>query len=151
MRRRLAGHLLAVADEVPVEHDLYSHRRASRADPPGAPLMKEAFTFLLGLALALVFAAAAVSAVVLTYVTVQDAVLSFGSLDEFEARVRHYSDRLEADEEGLRLVRSPHPIALHFGMLALAWIVVIACATALRSLQRSFGRRSVARTNCRLR
>jgi hypothetical protein len=101
--------------------------------------MKQALRFLLGLALTLIFAAATISAVVLTFVTVKDAVLSGGSLVAFEARLRHYSDRLVADKDGFRLMRAPHPFALHFGVLAISWVMTVACATALRYLQRTDG------------
>jgi hypothetical protein len=99
--------------------------------------MKHALSFFVGLVLALLFAAAAVSAVTATFVTVKDAVQSGGSLETFGARLRHYSDRLEVGANGFRLIGASHPIALHFGMLTLSWLVALGCALGLRHLQRT--------------
>jgi hypothetical protein len=92
--------------------------------------------FLAGLVLALVFAGAAVSALGITWVTVKDAIYSRGSLETFEAHIRHYSDRLETTEQGLLLHRAEHPFVLHFGMLGAAWLLTLGSATALNRLQK---------------
>jgi hypothetical protein len=99
--------------------------------------MNHALRFFLGLVLALLFAAAAVAAVTMTFLTVKDAVQSDGSLETFEARVRHYSEGLAVDANGWRVFRVAHPIALHFGMLALSWLLTFGCAMGLRSLLRT--------------
>jgi hypothetical protein len=97
--------------------------------------MRQVFVFVLALVLAVLFAAATVAALGFTAITIKDAVESEGSLAAFEARVRHYTDRLELDGHGFRLVRSPHPFLLHFGLLALSWVVSICAAAALQKLQ----------------
>jgi hypothetical protein len=92
--------------------------------------------FGVGLLLVLVVSAAAVTAFVMTLVTIKDAVHSGGSLPAFEGRIRHYSDRLESDKDDLRLIRTPHPFLLHFGILALSWTATVGAAIALHRVQR---------------
>jgi ABC-type proline/glycine betaine transport system permease subunit len=98
--------------------------------------MRQPVRVLFGLALALLFAAATVSAVILTSVTVVDAFRSDGSLETFDAHIRHYSDRLVMDEQGLRIVRVPHALAFHFAGLTLCWVITFSSAIAFRRLQR---------------
>lgn len=93
--------------------------------------------FLIGLVLALTFAGSATVAVGATVMTVKDAISSNGSLESFEARIRHYTDRLVSDEEGFRFVHVPHPFLQHFGMILIAWSVAIVTAIALRKLEAS--------------
>lgn len=99
--------------------------------------MRETLRFTCGLVLALMLSAATISAVGLTWITVKDAVQSGGSLESFEAAIRHYSDRVEMDDEGIRLIRARHPFLLHFGMLAVCWIAMLAIAATLRRLLRA--------------
>ena len=96
--------------------------------------MKQAFKFVLGFALALIFAASAVFSAGVTLRTVMDAVQSGGSLEKFEAHIRHYSDRLETSPDGIGLIRVSHPFVLHFGMLSLSWVGTVASAAGLRYL-----------------
>lgn len=98
--------------------------------------MRETLRFTSGLALALMLSAATLSAVGITWITVKDAVQSGGSLESFEAAIRHYSDRIEVDDQGIRFIRARHPFLLHFGMLALCWVATVAIAAALRHLLR---------------
>ena len=106
-------------------------RQAMRFSPP-----RPAFLVILGLPFALVFAGATTSAVVITAMTLMDAVESEGSLETFEARIRHYSDRLDSDEHGIRYVRADHPFLQHFGLIALCWVVAIGSGAAVCYLKR---------------
>ena len=93
--------------------------------------------FLIGLVLALTFAASTVLAGIATAMTVKAAIASEGSLESFEAQIRHYTDRVVTDEDVFRPVRVPHPFLRHFGMILIAWSVVIVTAIALRKLEAS--------------
>ena len=99
--------------------------------------MRRFLTFVTGLGLALIFAGASVSALAITFLTVKDALESNGSLETFEAHIRHYSDRLVMDETGIYMIRAPHPFAYHFGMLALCWVVAVLSFVGLRYLLRA--------------
>lgn len=103
----------------------------------GRRTMKIAFRYCLGLVLAVIFAGAAVAALAMTAITVKDAVQSHGSLETYGARLRHYSDRAEADDLGLGLLLAPHPFLVFFGMLAFYWLVTIAAGVALQRLRRN--------------
>lgn len=94
--------------------------------------MHQGARFAVGLLLALVLCAAAVTALGMTVVTIKDAVASGGSPAEFEARIRHYSDRFEQTDGGLLIIQRPHPLVLHFGMLAVSWAVTLGATVALR-------------------
>jgi hypothetical protein len=103
--------------------------------------MSRTFTFAIGLVVALVFAGATVSALSGTFLTVKDAIEAEGSLEKFESHLRHYSDRWVIDETGMYTIRSPHPFAYHFGMIALCWIVTIGSFAVIRYLVRVGGER----------
>ena len=107
--------------------------------------MKRALVFAIGLVVALIFAGATVAALSGTFLTVKDAIEAEGSLEKFEAHLRHYSDRWVVDETGFYTIRTPHPFAYHFGMLALCWIVTIGSFAVLRYLVRVGGERGPIR------
>lgn len=96
--------------------------------------MMQCVSFVLGLVVALIFAASAMCAAGVTLVTVKDAVQSGGSLEKFEAQIRHYSDGFETRSEGIRSIRASHPFALHFAILSLSWLATVASAAGLRYL-----------------
>ena len=87
--------------------------------------------FMLGLLLALGFAAAVLAATVGTYTLAKEAVASGGDAALFEARVRHYTDSGEAAPDGT------HPVIQFAASVAGAWVVAIGALVALRRLTRS--------------
>jgi hypothetical protein len=98
----------------------------------------QSLRFIAGLVLALVFAGAAVTSLAVTWLTAKHAFESGGSMDTFEAHLRHYSDRMEVYDEGLRIHRARHPLLLHFGMLAAVWVVTLASGMAIHRLRPPF-------------
>lgn len=93
--------------------------------------------FVAGLVLSLVFAAAAVASVAGTFAILKDGITSKGVPGQFEAHMRHYTDRLETAPDGtLRLIRAEHPTLQVIGSTVVAWLVVVASGVALRRVVR---------------
>lgn len=100
-------------------------------------MLRQLLHFTTGLLLAILFAMAAMTALAGTFVLGKDAIEAKGDAARFEARVRHYTDRLEQARDGaLVLRRAAHPVAELVGSVAIAWLLAIGLGLLLRRLQR---------------
>lgn len=90
-----------------------------------------------GVLLAAVFMVALTTSLGLTLVLVKDVIQSRGDWGEFEAAMRHYSDRLDSGPDG-RLVmhRAEHPVAAFLAMFAGSWVVALLSAYGFHRLRR---------------
>ena len=96
--------------------------------------------FAAGFLLALVFAAALLSSLGMTFQLVMHAVECRGDWGCFEAHMRHYSDRFEVTADGSFVSYSvPHPVRSFVIMLVVAWVVTMLVALALHRLFRRSG------------
>lgn len=85
------------------------------------------------LGIRVLFAASLISALGLTYILARDAAASGGSLTNFEAQLRHYTDTLSFDAGGsLRLTQARHPILSWLSAWAVALAATIASGAFLR-------------------
>jgi hypothetical protein len=95
------------------------------------------------LLLAFVFCVALTTSLLFTATLVTDTVESRGDWGQFEASMRHYSDRLEWGPNGsLVLHRAEHPVATFFAMFAGTVIVTLASAYGFTRLGTPSTRRS---------
>ncbi len=92
--------------------------------------------FVSGLILAVVICVAGFVALISTSTLVLHGVGSAGDLQEFESRIRHYTDRIEMAPDGVRFVGPSHPILQFVSMTAVSWIVLLAAIAAVRRLYR---------------
>ena len=91
--------------------------------------------FFLGLVLAVTFATSVSVALVLTYTLVKEVINARGNIEEFEIRLRHYTDGFESSDSGeLRLIRATHPILTMVGFLIGALTVAFATAFGIRAI-----------------
>ena len=107
-------------------------------DPDG--LLARWLSLAAGLLLIPLFAGAVFVALLMTFTLVRDGIASKGHLDDFEARVRHYSDRLEVTPDGSLIIhRAPHPVAPLLALLVGSWAVAGFLGYVLERLRRRVG------------
>lgn len=95
------------------------------------------------LLLALVFCVALTTSLLFTLTLVMDAIESRGDWGQFEASMRHYSDRLEWGPDGsLVMHRAEHPVATFFALFAGSVTVTLASAYGFTRLGTTSTRRS---------
>jgi hypothetical protein len=93
--------------------------------------------FAAGLLLAPIFAVAMLSALGATFLLFSNLAESRGDWEQFEAQLRHYSDRLETAPDGsFELRRAPHPVAAFLGIVAGSWAVALLLGYLIERLRR---------------
>jgi hypothetical protein len=102
-----------------------------------AEMIRQLLVFLSGLTHAIVFAICVLVAIVGTFALGKDIVETRGDPAAFEARIRHYTDRLALTPDGSIVHRqSEHPILQFVGSLAAAWVLAFLLGYALERLSR---------------
>jgi hypothetical protein len=90
-----------------------------------------------GLLLIPLFAVAVLAALMMTYTLVKDGIGSGGDPADFEALLRHYSDRLEVRPDGSWVLhKAPHPVASFLAFFVGSWAVATLLGYVLERLRR---------------